>query len=70
MSLRWRRNRRLKCECGGYHFPHRVHSGLCHTSPTRDIHLALRTGSKGDVIEARLVHAERTAAASFAPCPF
>lgn len=44
-SVRWRLNQRLKCECGGYHFPHRRTGGACDHSPTRDYHLALRQGA-------------------------
>jgi hypothetical protein len=32
-SKRWRRNRRLKCNCDGYHFPHRKFSGTCQYRP-------------------------------------
>ena len=43
-SPRWRRNRRLKCECGGYWFPHRRGGGACDSSPTAALHLARRQG--------------------------
>lgn len=34
-SPRWRRNRRLKCLCGGYWFPHRIRGGYCYHNPQR-----------------------------------
>lgn len=30
---RWLRNKRLRCDCGGYWFPHRRGGGSCDTSP-------------------------------------
>lgn len=44
-SKRWRRNRRLKCVCMGYHFPHRVKSGACEHSSRADYYAALRSGN-------------------------
>lgn len=46
------RNQRLKCECGGYWFPHRRGGGACDYSKTRDIHLALRTGDLNVILDA------------------
>lgn len=43
-SSRWARNRRLKCGCGGYHFPHRRGGGACFHSPTCNYHRAKRDG--------------------------
>lgn len=43
-SRRWQRNRRLKCGCGGYHFPHRRGGGMCFHSPSCDYHRAKRDG--------------------------
>lgn len=39
------RNTRLKCECGGYHFPHRKTGGACYHGPRSDYYLALRAGT-------------------------
>lgn len=57
MSRRWKRNQRLKCECGGYHFPHRKGGGACYSSKTRDIHVAIRGGNLSEIADARLEHA-------------
>lgn len=38
------RNTRLRCDCGGYAFPHRRRGGACEHSPRRDYYLALRCG--------------------------
>jgi hypothetical protein len=51
-STRWARNRRLKCECGGYWFPHRRGGGACDHSATRDIHLASRSRDQDAFINA------------------
>lgn len=40
----WRRHQLQKCECGGYHFPHRRTGGACHHGPRSDFYLALRHG--------------------------
>lgn len=71
-SPRWRRNQRLKCLCGGYHFPHRRAGGACDHSPTRDIHLAKRSGEQADVDNAILALAEKRAKTykPGADCPF
>lgn len=45
MSKRWRRNLALKCQCGGYHFPHRKGSGACVHSPRAAYYVALRCGA-------------------------
>ena len=44
MSVRWRRNQRLKCACSGYHFPHRRGGGACTHSKTGAYHAARRAG--------------------------
>lgn len=44
-SKRWRRNRRLKCGCMGYAFPHRRKSGACEHSSRADYYAALRGGA-------------------------
>jgi hypothetical protein len=33
--MRRKRANRRKCECGGYHFPHRAGSGCCVLNPER-----------------------------------
>jgi hypothetical protein len=43
-SPRWRRNRRLKCVCGGYAFPHRRTGGCCFLSPRGMLNDMLRQG--------------------------
>ena len=40
---RWR-STRLRCDCMGYHFPHRRTGGACDYSPRRDYYAALRGG--------------------------
>lgn len=55
-SPRWRRNQLLKCVCGGYHFPHRVSSGACDHSKTRNIHVAKRGGNPEEIADAILGH--------------
>jgi hypothetical protein len=39
----WRATR-LRCDCMGYHFPHRKGGGACDASPRRDYYHALRQG--------------------------
>lgn len=68
-SPRWKRNRRLKCECGGYHFPHRRGGGACEHSPTCGIHRALRTGDDEAIFEARYEYASKHAGVT-GVCPF
>lgn len=68
MSRRWRRNQRLKCICGGYHFPHRRAGGACHTSRTRVYHEAKRRGMDHD--EALLELAWQTGGRLAVECPF
>jgi hypothetical protein len=47
-AARWR-NTRLRCDCGGYHFPHRKTGGACHAGARADYYLALHAGiSKPD----------------------
>jgi hypothetical protein len=43
-SRRWKRNRRLKCVCAGYHFPHRRGGGACEHSTRHDFYAAKRSG--------------------------
>jgi hypothetical protein len=70
-SPRWRRNQRLKCECGGYHFPHRITGGACDHSPTQAIHLAKRGGDKAEIADAILDYAlSKPHRPSHQPCPF
>lgn len=40
----WLRHQREKCDCGGYHFPHRRGSGACHYSSRADYYAAVRAG--------------------------
>lgn len=42
-NARWR-NTRLRCDCGGYHFPHRRTGGACIHGPRSDFYHALRAG--------------------------
>lgn len=53
-SPRWRRNRARKCNCGGYHFPHRRTGGACHHGPRADYYLGLRSGLSKPEAEALL----------------
>jgi hypothetical protein len=41
---RIRRNKRLKCSCLGYHFPHRITGGACEHGARRDYYITLRDG--------------------------
>jgi hypothetical protein len=43
-SLAAWRNTRLRCDCMGYHFPHRKAGGACEHSPRADYYHALRCG--------------------------
>ena len=43
-SPRWKRNRKFKCVCGGYHFPHRRGGGACIHSPRAVYHYLIRDG--------------------------
>lgn len=47
-SPRYRRNQRLKCVCGGYHFPHRRGGGACRHGPRGNYYEALRCGLSVD----------------------
>ena len=38
------KNKRLKCECYGYWFPHRRTGGACTHGPRSEFYLALRAG--------------------------
>lgn len=40
-----RRNTRLRCDCGGYWFPHRKTGGACDHGPRRDFFIAIRGGA-------------------------
>lgn len=40
----WLRHQREKCDCGGYHFPHRRGGGACIHSERADFYHALRQG--------------------------
>ena len=42
-NVKWR-NTRLRCDCGGYHFPHRRTGGACTHGARSDYYLALRQG--------------------------
>lgn len=53
-SNRLRRNFIQKCECGGYHFPHRRTGGACAHGPRRDYYLALRADLSKPEAEALL----------------
>jgi hypothetical protein len=50
---RWR-NTRLRCDCGGYWFPHRRTGGACHHGPRSEYYLALRAGWPKNEAEALL----------------
>jgi hypothetical protein len=64
------RNQRLKCICGGYHFPHRRGGGACVDSKTRAIHMAIRGGDPDEIAEARLEYAMQHGVVVTAGCPF
>lgn len=40
-----RRNTRLRCDCGGYWFPHRKGGGACDHGERRAFYIALRNGA-------------------------
>lgn len=42
-AAKWR-NTRLRCDCMGYHFPHRKTGGACVHSPRRTYYEMLRAG--------------------------
>jgi len=42
-SRAWR-NTRLRCDCGGYWFPHRKGGGACYHGPRSSYYLAKRNG--------------------------
>lgn len=46
----WLRNKRLRCNCAGYWFPHRAGGGACVSSPRAGYFIALRHTS--DPLEA------------------
>ena len=54
---RWR-NTRLRCDCGGYGFPHRRQGGACDHSPRRNFYLALRHGAPLHEAQAELSAAD------------
>lgn len=51
--MTWRATR-LKCECGGYHFPHRKGGGACIHSPRSAYYTALRNGASDSEAQAEL----------------
>lgn len=59
-SLSKRRNTRLRCDCGAYHFPHRKGGGACdHATPgKRDYFLMLRQGVSAATAMAELSEAD------------
>jgi len=67
-SPRWRRNQRLKCECGGYHFPHRIKGGACIHSATAIFHSCIRQGMSE--AEAKLEQALEGPRVTTGVCPF
>lgn len=70
-SPRWKRNRAMKCLCGGYHFPHRAGGGACETSKTRDIHIAKRGGNAAEIMRARMDCAiDNGISSTSTACPF
>jgi len=64
------RNRRLKCDCGGYHFPHRKGGGFCYHSKSRGVLMAKRHGSAADVTEAVIELALSKPGIPATVCPF
>lgn len=62
------RNQRLKCECGGYHFPHRRAGGACAHSKTLVYHLARRQGLSD--ADARIELQLASAGVVTVGCPF
>lgn len=49
-SKLWK-NTRLRCDCGGYPFPHRRGGGACYHSPREAYYQALRNGLPGNEAE-------------------
>ena len=41
---RWVRNQQLKCDCGGYWFPHRRGGGSCRYSPSAEYWFRIQRG--------------------------
>lgn len=52
-SRLWR-NTRLRCDCGGYHFPHRRTGGACIHGARSEYYHALRAGVPKNDAEALL----------------
>ncbi len=51
------RNTRLRCDCGGYHFPHRKTGGACIHGPRADYYNGLRSGlSKNEAMQLLWAH--------------
>jgi hypothetical protein len=50
---KWR-NTRLRCDCGGYWFPHRKTGGACHLGPRSTYYLAKRGGATEAEAQAEL----------------
>ncbi len=48
------RNTRLRCDCGGYWFPHRRTGGACIHGPRSAYYLALRAGATRSEAEAEM----------------
>lgn len=51
-SKRWKRNRRLKCGCMGYWFPHRRTSGSCYHRADKLAALLVAVRREGGDVEA------------------
>lgn len=50
---KWR-NTKLRCDCGGYWFPHRRGGGACDFSPRAAYYLAKRNGASEEEARAEL----------------
>lgn len=72
MRGRWARNRRLRCDCAGHWFPHRVTSGACIYGPRRWYWSAIHQGtSPANAALEQLVHGPAGAPLDPSmPCPF
>ena len=68
----WRRHQEQKCECGGYHFPHRRGGGACDASPRQAIYIAIRGGCAHEIAHVRFEFAQSraTVVAPGSDCPF
>ena len=54
LAGRRQRNTRLRCDCLGYWFPHRVTGGACEHGPRADYFHAIRQGATRSEAEALL----------------